>query len=94
MRPRITSTIQPKPRPREVDQIVASVRELSRTVRGRALFILDNGQVWRQIDGDDSSVWEPEPGRVLKVTIEHGLFDSYNLTIEGRNGFIKVRRIE
>jgi len=37
----------------------------AKTVRGKALFILDNGQVWRQTDGDGyrnkagSKAWRP-----------------------------------
>ena len=30
----------------------------------------------------------------MKVTIERGWLGSYNLTIEGRNGLIKVFRIK
>ncbi len=92
--PKATDFGKPAPRPPEVAQVVAAVRELSKTVRGKAIFVLDNGQVWRQIDGDDTNVLEPAPGSAPKVTITHGLFDSYDLTMEGRNGFIKVRRVE
>ena len=85
---------KPPPRPPEVDQVNATVREFSKTMRGRALFVLDNGQTWRQLEGDDAQVLEPPPGAILKVTIARGAFGSYNLTIEGRNGLIRVRRIE
>jgi len=84
----------PPPRPDEVTQIRATVLELAKTARGRAVFILDNGQTWRQIDGDDTDVREPLPGKTMKVTIATGIFNSYDLTIEGRNGLIKVRRLK
>jgi hypothetical protein len=80
--------------PVEVAQVVAGVRQLSKTVRGRAVFVLDNGQTWRQIDGDDAQVQEPPPGTALKVTIERGIFGSYHLTIDGRNELVRVRRVE
>jgi len=83
---------KPTPPPREVPKVVATVRELSRTVRGQAIFILDNGQVWRQIDGDDSAVRDSVTG--AKATIQRGFMDSFDLVIDGRNGMIKVRRIE
>ena len=83
---------KPTPLPREVAQVVATVRELSRTVRGQAIFILDNGQVWRQIDGDAAAVRDSVTGS--KATIQRGFLDSFDLVIEGRNGLIKVRRIE
>lgn len=82
------------PRPDEITQIRATVLELAKTPRGRSIFILDNGQAWRQIDGDDTDVREPPPGKTLKVTIATGFLSSYNLTIEGRNGLIKVRRLK
>lgn len=79
----------------EMEQVSANVVEFSRTARGRAIFVLDNGQKWRQIDGDDAQVAEPLPGEPqLRVTIAKGLFGSYNLTIEGRNGSVKVRRVD
>ena len=84
----------PPPRPDEITQIRATVLELARTARGRAVFILDNGQTWRQIDGDDTDVPEPLPGKTMKVTIAAALLNSYSLTIEGRNGLIKVRRLK
>ena len=83
---------KPNPPPREVAQIIATVRELSRSVRGQAIFVLDNGQVWRQIDADDSTVRDSVTGR--KVTIQRGILDSFDLVVEGRNGLIKVRRLE
>ena len=85
---------KPPPRPPDVGQVNATVREFSKTARGRALFVLDNGQTWRQLEGDDAQVLEPPSGTTLKVTIARGAFGSYNLTIDGRNGLIRVRRIE
>ena len=72
----------------------ANVREFWKTSRGLAVFVLDNGQTWRQLEADGSQVLEPAPGTTLKVTIERGLLESYNLMIEGRNGLIKVRRVQ
>lgn len=85
---------KPVPRVSEPAQLTANVREFWRTTRGLAVFVLDNGQTWRQLDGDGSRILEPTPGTTLRVTIEHGLLDSYNLMIDGRNGLIKVRRIQ
>jgi hypothetical protein len=84
------------PPPPEITQITATVIELARTVRGRSIFTLDNGQVWRQIDGDDADVQDLEPGKTMKVAIEMGLrlLGNYNLTIEGQNALIRVRRVK
>jgi len=82
------------PPPPEITQITATVLELARTVRGRSIFVLDNGQVWRQLDGDDTDVLDPRPGKTMKVAIATGLLGGYNLTIEGRNALIRVRRLK
>lgn len=85
---------EPAPAPEELNEIASPVLEFARTPRGKALFVLENGQVWRQIDSDSTVVLDPERGRQLKVKIERGFLDSYNLTIEGRNIMIKVNRIK
>jgi hypothetical protein len=85
---------EPAPAPGELNEISSPVLEFARTPRGKALFVLENGQVWRQIDSDTTVVLDPERGRQLKVKIERGFLDSYNLTIEGRNMMIKVNRIK
>ena len=84
----------PEPGPGEVTEITAGVIEFARTARGKALFVLDNGQVWRQIDSDGTAVLDPSPGRPMRVTIGRGALGSYNLEIEGRNGLIKVNRLK
>lgn len=85
---------QPAPGPEEITEITAPVLEFARTPRGKAVFILDNGQVWRQIDSDGTVLPDPPPGKPMKVTIGRGALGSYNLEIEGRNGLIKVTRLK
>ena len=80
--------------PREVTEISAGVLELAKNAYGRSLFVLDNGQVWKQVDGDTMDVAEPRSGETLKITIGKALFGSYSLTIEGRTGIVKVRRVK
>src|SRR5712692_2340410 len=82
------------PPPPKITQITATVLELARSARGRAIFTLDNGQVWRQLDGDDTDVQDPQPGKPMKIAIGRGLLGTYSLTIEGRNGLIKVGRVK
>jgi hypothetical protein len=42
--------------PKEITEISAGVTEFAKTPLGKAIFILDNGQIWRQLDGDSSEV--------------------------------------
>jgi hypothetical protein len=86
---------KPPPQPAgELNEITSNVIEFAKTARGKAVFILENGQVWRQLDGDGTVVLDPPAGKTMKVTVERGFLDSYNLTIDGRNGLIKVTRLK
>jgi hypothetical protein len=85
----------PSPAPEEgLTEITAAVIEFARTPRGKCVFILDNGQVWRQLDADSTVVFDPAPGTTMRVTIEQGALGSYNLTIEGKRSLIKVSRLK
>jgi hypothetical protein len=80
--------------PKEISEISATVTEFAKNAYGKALFILDNGQIWKQIDGDSVEVAAPRQGATMAVKIEKGIMGSFSLTVEGRNGLIKVRRIK
>ncbi len=80
--------------PKEITEISAGVLELAKNAYGRSIFILDNGQVWKQIDGDQTEVDDPKSGETMKVSIETAIFGSYALRIEGHRGIVKVRRIK
>ncbi len=84
----------PPPGPEEITSITATVLEFAKTARGKALFFLANGQVWRQLDSDGTELPFPPAGATMKVTVETGWLGSYNLTVEGRNGLIKVTRLK
>ena len=84
----------PPPDADGITSVTSSVLEFARTSRGLSVFILENGQIWRQLEGDTSVVRDPAPGAPMKVTIENGFLGSYNLTIEGRHGLIKVTRLK
>jgi len=79
---------------KELNEITATVIEFAKTAKGRAVFILDNGQVWRQLDADSTEVFNIPPESGTKVLIEKGFLGSYNLTINGRTGLIKVSRLK
>ena len=84
----------PPPSPKEITSISSTVVEFAKTARGKALFFLANGQVWRQLDADGTELPYPPAGTTMKVTVENGWLGSYNLSIEGRNGLIKVTRLK
>ena len=80
----------PPDAPKEVTEIGARVSKFSRTALGRAIFTLDNGQVWTQIEGDSYEVRDAKPGD--EVTVEKAFMGSYSLIFKERKGLIKVRR--
>ena len=84
----------PEPGPNEVTQISGAVLEFAKTARGKAVFIMENGQIWRQLDSDGTDVQPPPRGTTMKVAVEIGVFGSYNLTVEGRNILVKVSRLK
>ncbi|MEQ1864500.1 MAG: hypothetical protein ABL996_07580 [Micropepsaceae bacterium] len=80
--------------PKEITELSAGVIEFAKNAFGRSIFILDNGQVWKQVDGDTTEVRDPSGSEQMKVTIETGLMGSYSLRVEGRRGIVKVRRVK
>lgn len=80
--------------PKEIQEISATVLEFAKNAYGRSIFILDNGQIWKQVDGDTTEVRDPSRNETMKVTIETGIMGSYTLRVEGRRGIVKVRRVK
>lgn len=80
--------------PKEITEISSNVIELAKNAYGRSVFVLGNGQVWKQVEGDQTEVRDPGRGEAMMVTIEKGLLGSYSLRVKGRTGIVKVRRVK
>ena len=78
----------------EVDSISAGVSDVAYTPFGRFIVFLDNGQVWRQIEGDTDRAIFKKPAKDNKVTISRGFIGSYNLTMNGSEKMYKVTRVK
>jgi len=80
---------------KEIDSITAGVTEYAFTPFGKFIIFLDNGQVWRQLQGDsgDKPMFRKNP-KDNKVTIERGLIGSYNLMLNDSTRTYKVERIK
>jgi hypothetical protein len=81
------------PKPRPVNNVRANVTAVNYSANGRFIVTLDNGQVWRQIDGD-STVARFENNKRYVVTISRGFMGSYNLVIGGQTALFKVKRVK
>jgi len=73
----------------EVDELRASITQVLKAGPDRVQLVLDNDQVWRQID---SSRLKPKVGDA--VAIKKGAFGSFKLKKVGSNRSMRVKRIE
>jgi hypothetical protein len=80
--------------PAEVDSITAGVTDVAYTPFGKFIVFLDNGQVWRQIEGDSEHAIFRRPAKANRVAISRGFIGSYNLTLDGSNRMYKVTRVK
>jgi hypothetical protein len=76
--------------PAPLDEIHGAIAKLAFSLTGRAIITLDNGQVWRQVEGDTDRFKGKEGD---KATIARAFLGSYSLTVDGRNQLIKVQRV-
>lgn len=88
------ANIPEEKRPAEISKISGKVVEFAKNALGRSIFILDNGQVWKQIEGDNTDVYQRAADGPMSVSIEKAMFGSFSLRIDGRTGIIKVRRVK
>jgi len=78
----------------EVESISAGVTDYAYTPFGKFVVFLDNGQVWRQIQGDADHAQFRKNAKDNKVTIERGLIGSYNLSVNDSSRVFKVERVK
>jgi hypothetical protein len=75
----------------ELTEITAKIVEAARNANGKVIFILDNGQVWKQIDS--SKVLLPSDDDDHTVRIFKGLIGSYRITVVDSGRTHSVKRI-
>jgi hypothetical protein len=78
----------------EIDSISAGVTEVAFTPVGQFIVFLDNGQVWRQLQGESDRAHFRSNPKDNKVTVSRGAFGSYNLAINGSDRIFKVTRVK
>jgi hypothetical protein len=76
----------------EIDSIAAGVTEVTYNAFGQFVVFLDNGQIWKQLQGDADRARFPT-SKDTRVTISRGALGSYNLTINDSAKLYKVTRI-
>jgi hypothetical protein len=78
----------------EVESISAGITDYAFTPFGKFIVFLDNGQVWRQLQGDSDHAQFRKNAKDNKVTIERGLIGSYNLSVNDSSRVFKVERVK
>ena len=73
-------------------QVSGTVLEVYVESRSRLRrFLLDNGQLWAETTASTTLRRNPKAGQ--EATIKAGPFGSFQLRVEGKNGFIRVKRL-
>lgn len=78
----------------EVDSIEAGVTEIGRSLNGKLIVFLDNGQIWRQLDSDTSKPYIRKNTEGVTAAIKRGALGSYVVRISGARDAFKARRVK
>jgi hypothetical protein len=79
--------------PPALDSITAGVTDYSFNPYDKFIVVLDNGQIWQQLESDSGAKARFSKGGKNTVVISRGLIGSYNLTINDGPTF-KVKRLK
>ena len=79
--------------PQALDSITAVVADYSFNPYDKFLVILDNGQIWQQLEADSGKARFMK-GEKNSVTISRGALGSYNLVVNDSSLLFKVKRLK
>jgi hypothetical protein len=80
--------------PPTIDNITATVVDYSFNPYDKFIVILDNGQIWQQIESDTGIKARFQKGEKNTVTISRGFIGSYNLVLNDASIAYKVKRLK
>ena len=85
-----TTPSAPTPKAKPLDSVVLAVKQIGKGADGKMLFVMENGQVWRQTDtiklaGLGKGPWEAE--------VRKAALGSFMLKIDGRVA-VRAKRVE
>ena len=84
----------PPGKPKPIDSITAGVTEYAYNPFGKFIVFLDNGQIWKQLQGDSDRARFKRRATDNTVKISRGFLGSYNLSINGSARIYKVTRVK
>lgn len=71
-------------KPEQIDEVTGVIAKVSTTAAGKWVLRLEDGAVWRQIDGEPPNR-DPKPG--MPVRIKTATMGSYLLSVDGQRSF-------
>lgn len=90
----LASTKRAKREKAKTARLDAGVVEIRPGPLKNVTVVLDNGQVWRQLEGDRAEIRPPKNPAGLTATVTKGAFGNYWMTINGIDRQIRVKRIK
>ena len=78
----------------DAERSALPIRRITTTPLGRYVVELENGEVWRQLDSDDTPIVIPRDTTGLTATIKRTMFGANRLTISGSGRAFKVSRVK
>jgi len=85
------ATRTPEPSPL-AGKLISSVAQFSFSPHGQFTVVLENGEIWRQLDSDDGIArFKHSGGNVVQIS--KGFWGSYDLKLNTANNVFKVTRI-
>lgn len=99
--PAAAATVAPAPpaaavpqAPEERDRIGLPIRRITTTVLGKLLIELENGEIWRQLDSDDTPIALPADTDALTADIRRSFFGTTTINISGTYRAFKATRVD
>jgi ABC-type Fe3+-hydroxamate transport system substrate-binding protein len=75
-----------------ITEITVALADVGRNGSGYDVYVLDNGQVWRQKEAKDLRL--PRNAAGVKVKIRQGSLGAYYLSRDGQNSSVPVERVK
>lgn len=91
--PKQAAAVDKKDENRDIRELRAKVLESGANPFGKAVLVLDNGQVWRQLDSDNVRLRIPR-GVEATAIIKKSALGGYRMTVEPLGRTIRVKRIK
>ncbi|MBI1391600.1 MAG: hypothetical protein GC152_02555 [Alphaproteobacteria bacterium] len=90
----LPKTFEARKREAGPDNIVAGIVDIATTGYGKYLIVLDNDQVWRQLQADTSRLRTPRDLGDIQATVTRRSLGGYSLSLSTGNRSIRVERVK